>query len=381
MAEGGRRQRTVAAVSDGTLMSVAAWCKTLTPTAEEAAITLDSLMARTSFDAPDEPGEVPAFIGSSPASSDWVRTDRPEEAAAAPPSRPTRPARPAAPAALPNKSWMGSEKMFPLNADQQAVLDTAKAQLKEAGVELPDALLAAFVIVKKTASAVVTTSQTYKKWINMLDYETLGWDRIERELNRGVYLMPNKPFAHGQNDSVCLYINTNAFDARTGSRNIVATLWLLVHYLLAKSDTGLHNGATVVLQGNGISYSKFYPAVQRCLFDSMQSVLPLRVAGMNVVDPPYIFQMLWGIVSAWLSEKLRNRVFVLSSSNIGKHFDKSQVPTWLKGDLAWGAGEQSAWVAEMKSFYEKDFLPAITPLADNPDGQKHPELWEPAGRK
>jgi len=242
-------------------------------------------------------------------------------------------------------------------------------------------LLAAFVIVKKTASAVVTTAQSYKKWINLLDYETLGWDRIEKELSRGVYLLPYKPFAHGQNESVCLYINTHAFEPRTGSRNVVATMWLIIHYLLSKSDTGLHNGVTVVMQGSGISYSKFYPAVQKCLFDSLQSVLPMRVAGMNVVDPPYIFQMLWGIVSAWLSEKLRNRVFVLSSSNISKHFDKSQVPGFLKGDLTWGAAEQTAWIAELKSFYTEHFLPAVAPLADNPEGQKHPELWEPAGKK
>jgi hypothetical protein len=355
-------------------MSVAAWCKTLQPTAEEAAITLDQVLSRTSWDAPDDPAEVPSFIGTSSAgTADWVRSERPEEKVETPPPRPSRPVAPQVPAD--SRSYMGSDKAWShMDADRQAVFDSGKAQLQQANVQLPDALIASLVLVKKTASAVSNTGQSYKKWANQIDFETLGWDRIERELHRGLFYLPHHPWASGVNDSVVLFVNSHAFEPRSGSRQIVATLWVLVHYIISKSDKGLTNGVSIVNQAAGISYSKFYPAIQRTLFDSIQSVLPMRVASINMVDPPYLFQMLWGIVSNWLSEKMRNRVFVLSSSNIHKHFNKSLVPTWLKGDKV--CSPSTEW-DDVKAFYHNEFLPGILSVADAPGEGKKPDLWEP----
>jgi len=271
---------------------------------------------------------------------------------------------------------MGSDKVWAhINGERQAVFDAAKAQLSQANQELPDALLGELVLVKKTASAVVPTAQAYKRWANLIDFETLGWDRIEAELKRGLFHLPHAPFATGPNDSVVLFINSHHFEPRSGSRQLVATLWVLVHYVIARSEKGLTNGLSIVNLASGISYSKFYPAIQKCLFDSLQSVLPLRLASVHMVDPPYIFQMLWGIVSGWMSEKMRGRVFVVSSSNVGKHFEKEQVPTWLKGDKKTDPANE--W-ADIKAFYETEFLPAVTSVADAPGEGKKPELWEPA---
>jgi len=376
MAEGGRRQRTVVAVTDSTLMSVAAWCASLQPTAEEAAITLDQLLSRTSWDAPDSPADVPAFVGSSGAAgSEWVRTDRPETEPVDAPARPRAvKAAPAAQAAT--RSYMGSDKVWThIDAERQAVFDASKAQLQQSNEDIPDALLAELVVVKKTASGVVPTAKAYKRWANLIDFETLGWDRIELELKRGLFHLPQAPFASGPNDSVALFLNTHHFEPRSGSRQIIAALWVIVHYIIAKSENGLTGGVSIVNLASGISYSKFYPAIQKCLLDSLQSVLPLRVASIHMVDPPYIFQMLWGIVSGWLSEKMRGRVFVVTSSNVAKHFDKAQTPTWLKGDKKTDPANE--W-ADVKAFYESEFLPAITAIADAPGDGKKPELWEPA---
>jgi hypothetical protein len=274
---------------------------------------------------------------------------------------------------------MGSDKVWAhIDSERQAVFDAAKAQLQQSNDEIPEALLASFVIVKKTASGVVPTAKAYKRWANLIDFETLGWDRIEAELKRGLFHLPHHPFASGPNDSVALFLNTNNFEPRSGSRQIVGALWVLVHYIIAKSDKGLTNGLSIVNQASGISYSKFYPAIQKCLLDALQSVLPLRVASIHMVDPPYIFQMLWGIVSGWLSEKMRGRVFVVSASNVSKHFDKAVTPTWLKGDKKTDPANE--W-DDVKAFYESEFYPAIIAIADDPGAGKKPELWEPAHKK
>jgi len=265
-----------------------------------------------------------------------------------------------------------------IDPERKAVFDAAQAQLT--GTNLPDGLIASLIIVKKTASAVATTGKNYKKWVNMLDYETLGWERIEQELTRGLFNLPRDPYIKGANDSVTLFVNSNKFEPRVGSRQIVATLWVLIHYIITKSENGLEKGVTVATLASGISYSKFYPAIQKCLFDALQSVLPMRVAGIHVVDPPYIFQMVWGIVSGWMSEKLRNRVFVLKSENISKHYDKSSVPSFLKGDKQYPVERPEDW-ADVKAFYHDEFLPMVTALADAPGTAKVPDLWEPAGKK
>jgi hypothetical protein len=304
-----------------------------------------------------------------------VRTDRPEEVKAqAPPPRPQRPA-----AAKAAKPWFTHGKVT-LTPDQQSVLEDAKIQLKAQGAEnIPEALIAQFVIVKKVTSAVVTSVKGYRQWANLLDYETLPWERIEKEIKRGLFTVPNAPFAEGPNNSVALFINSHHFEPRAGSRAICATLWLHLHYILAKSDNAAENGIAVVNQGSGITYSKFYPAIQKTLLESLQSVLPMRVAAMYMVDPPYLFKMLWGIVSGWLSEKLRERFFVLSSDNITKHFDKSLLPTYLKGDLQYSPEQRAAWVEELKKFYTEEFQPMMVSIADAPGSVKAPELFEPAG--
>jgi hypothetical protein len=269
---------------------------------------------------------------------------------------------------------MGSDLIWKhIDADRQGVFDAAKAQLNAASCEVPDTLLSQFVVVKKTASAVANSAQNYKKWANLIDFETLAWDRIERELERGLFHVP-QPFLKGVNDSVTVFVNSNVFEPRSGSRQIVGTLWLIIHYVLAKSENALPNGISIVILGDGISYSKFYPAIQRAILDSLQSVLPVRIAGIHMVDPPYIFKVLWGIVSQWLTEKMRERVFILSSSHVGKHFDKAQTPTWLKGDHTTQPTKE--W-DEIKAFYKKEFLPTMLSIADAPGSGKAPDLWEP----
>jgi hypothetical protein len=70
----------------------------------------------------------------------------------------------------------------------------------------------------------------------------------------------------------------------------------------------------------------------------------------------------------------------VSGDNVLKHFDKSEIPSFVKGDWSPSAEEKEAWIAELKTFYTSEFLPIMTALADNPGSVKAPELFEPAGR-
>lgn len=267
-----RRPRTVAAISDDTLMSVAAWAEAIKPTEEEAAVTVEQVLSRTSWDAPSTPAELPSFIGSSETDSTWARTERPEDKDhAAPPARPQRPAGGPAPA----KNWFDAEKVLSLlNPDQQSVLEDVKIQLvslskmfshvgrkhKESKISLrlslPNLSLSRRVRLllspqwRDTGFVLLWTQLTpSQQWANLLDYETLSWERIEKEVNRGLFTVPTKPFTEyvyvltnrlilrGRNSSVTLFVNSHHFEPRSGSRSICATLWLHLHYILAKYVT------------------------------------------------------------------------------------------------------------------------------------------------
>jgi hypothetical protein len=115
-------------------MSIAAWAESIKPTEEEAAVTMEQVLSRTSWDSPSQPTELPSFIGSSEADSSWVRTERPAEETAAPPSRPQRPARPV-PQGI---TWWNSEKVIGLlNPEQQSVFEEAKIQLVSSIQNIP----------------------------------------------------------------------------------------------------------------------------------------------------------------------------------------------------------------------------------------------------
>jgi len=382
MAEQQRRQRTVTAISDDTLMSVAAWSKTVQPTEEEAAITLDQIMGRTNWEVPDVASEMPAFIGSTDnAGGSWERTERPDDVPAG--DAASRAGARAAGAAASGRAWLGSEfALAHLTPEQRAIYDDSKAQLADQGITIPDELIARFVIVKKTSSAVVQSARGFRHWANLFNFETFSWERIEGELNRGLLVVPNRPYStHSSNGSTCVFMNSKEFEPRSGSRTICASLWLVVTHTLIHAESSSIDGLAIINQGSGISYSKFYPAIQKSILDCIQSVLPVRVSGIYMVDPPYIFQMLWGVVSAWLSEKMRNRMFVLSSSNVHKHFNPEGVPTFLKGQHSRSHDDHAAWIADLKAFYHEEFAPMMNAIADNPGSVRPPELWEPAHKK
>jgi len=74
-------------------------------------------------------------------------------------------------------------------------------------------------------------------------------------------------------------------------------------------------------------------------------------------------------------------MFVLSSSNIHKHFNIDGLPGFLKGNLQVTPDEHAAWLQEMKAFYVEQFQPMMVGLADAPGSVKPPSLWETALKK
>jgi len=209
----------------------------------------------------------------------------------------------------------------------------------------------------------------------------LAWERIEHHLRKHELFFPHEPFAENLDTQTCLFIDTrNTNPAAVGSRLILTTIWLCQHYLLVNAPGALDNGICQIFLACGISYSNFYPEIQKAITESVQNALPIRLKKFLVVDPPLIFNVLFKIVSLWLSAKLTNRLNLISSDDITDHVDPVHIPTHLGIGGKYSTDDKlDAWLLELKTFFHDSFVPAMQAVMVDQDELeiKAPDLFEP----
>lgn len=80
-----------------------------------------------------------------------------------------------------------------------------------------------------------------------------------------------------------------------------------------------------------IGWDKFYPSVQRNVMDAMQSVLPIRPQGSIIVDPPWVFDAIYAIMRPFLSDKLKDRMRIITKKEASQYVDNDQLPSFFGG--------------------------------------------------
>jgi hypothetical protein len=251
--------------------------------------------------------------------------------------------------------------LLTLDDKQKQVLEEAKAELAKESIQLPDEMLAWFVLSKKKPAAVVHACSQYVHWLTALDYATMPWDYVEFLLRRQMLVPPHSSdalFGRAKDGSHILYLNSNELEPKfAGGRLLIGTLWLVVHFLLSKTQA-LTTKVTMCGQMCDIGWSKFYPQIQRPVFESMQTVLPVRFARMLLVDSPFVFWMIFEIIQYWLSAKFKERIIVCSSKDVATYVEKKEeIPPFIKGGKK--QYDLESFMEEMKSFYEEEFKPTV----------------------
>jgi len=86
------------------------------------------------------------------------------------------------------------------------------------------------------------------------------------------------------------------------------------------------------------------------LADSIRGVLPVRVSAIHIFHAPYIFEILFDVVSMLLGDRLTKRIKMYSEDDdiirqrLSRFFIKS-LPTELGGDVKL---DQEKWISERK---------------------------------
>ena len=65
-----------------------------------------------------------------------------------------------------------------------------------------------------------------------------------------------------------------------------------------------------------------------------QDYYPECIGKCFIVNAPFIFTAIWGIVKAWIDEKTKKKIFVLGSNflkTILEYIDIDQIPTFMGG--------------------------------------------------
>lgn len=261
-----------------------------------------------------------------------------------------------------------------LNEKQIGILNEAKAMLLEDSIALPDEILAWYVTSKKTAEKVVIAAKQYIYWIAVIDFETIPWEYFEELVRTEFFIIPTNPFTLSNEGATCVFLNSYNLDPKShGGRLLTGFLWVQIHFLLSKSNL-CTTGLCTTMQMGGISYSKFYPQIDRPLTNSLQSVLPVRVKKINIIDAPFIFWTIWEIIKLWLNSKFVARVNFVSSKQAAEIVPREKSPSFVGGSLEYDIND---YVVQLKDFYENEFRDSISSFVkDMPKEIFNSDMWE-----
>lgn len=159
--------------------------------------------------------------------------------------------------------------------------------------------------------------------------------------------------AHGRKVIIC---KENVFStSATADENRPYTLWffILLEWLLEVNAEMQVNGVVVLSDMSSFSYSHLqwlmtHPSALKERITSIQDAVPMRIKAIRVANEPYVFTLVYALVSPFLKAKLRERLKTISSKydEIYKLFaqSKDQCKSFLPGTL----GGKARWEAMTK---------------------------------
>eukprot|EP01126_Amoeba_proteus_P006290 TRINITY_DN12196_c0_g2_i5.p1 TRINITY_DN12196_c0_g2~~TRINITY_DN12196_c0_g2_i5.p1 ORF type:complete len:184 (-),score=38.08 TRINITY_DN12196_c0_g2_i5:909-1460(-) len=161
-----------------------------------------------------------------------------------------------------------NESQLILLKDLEETFASEAKQTNKAGV--PRELIVWFILARKTYNKVYDALHQYRRWAKKIDFASLSWEDLEQVFQDELMIVPSFPFMRCKNGSTLIFLDTHKVDPPTyGGRVMIGALWLVMHFLLARSSA-LMDGVSNCIQAGGISLSKFYPSQQRCIVNSMQ---------------------------------------------------------------------------------------------------------------
>eukprot|EP00584_Thalassiosira_punctigera_P005952 CAMPEP_0172540764 /NCGR_PEP_ID=MMETSP1067-20121228/11699_1 /TAXON_ID=265564 ORGANISM="Thalassiosira punctigera, Strain Tpunct2005C2" /NCGR_SAMPLE_ID=MMETSP1067 /ASSEMBLY_ACC=CAM_ASM_000444 /LENGTH=340 /DNA_ID=CAMNT_0013326677 /DNA_START=60 /DNA_END=1082 /DNA_ORIENTATION=+ len=175
-------------------------------------------------------------------------------------------------------------------------------------------------------------------------------DRGERELSLGfLRVMPDTDGTGRCN----VFIDPTVLEGHGyEDENMVRAAWYALHAAIEDESTQM-KGVVFLVYLRHACVRHFDRSLVKAIANSIKGVLPVRVSVIHIFHPPYLFEVLFEVVSLLLGERLTKRMKMYSGEDSAIH-DKltdfgilpSRLPVELGGALDL---DQDQWIAERES--------------------------------
>ena len=131
------------------------------------------------------------------------------------------------------------------------------------------------------------------------------------------------------------------------AESMVKAAWYTLHAAL-ENETTQQKGIVFLVNLKTTLPRHFDRRLIQLLASSIRGVLPVRVSAIHIIHAPYLFEVLFDVVSILLGERITNRIKIYSDEDIRQQLEDvgihpNLLPLALGGEVE---VDQSKWLAE-----------------------------------
>ncbi|KAG8440287.1 hypothetical protein GDO86_006158 [Hymenochirus boettgeri] len=139
-------------------------------------------------------------------------------------------------------------------------------------------------------------------------------------------------------ESIAIFTAKLHHPARKNSRQAQHTVLQALFYLLDRAMESIdtqRNGLVFIYDMGGSQYNNFELELSKKILSLLRGAFPARLKKVLIVSPPVWFRVPYSVISLLLKEKLRERVHMVSVSELFQHLPAHCLPESLGGLLPW----------------------------------------------
>ncbi|XP_018410149.1 PREDICTED: tyrosine-protein phosphatase non-receptor type 9 isoform X1 [Nanorana parkeri] len=174
--------------------------------------------------------------------------------------------------------------------------------------------------------------------------------------------------------SIAIFTAKLHLPARKNSKEAQHTVLQALFYLLDRAVESVdtqRNGLVFIYDMGGSQYNNFELELSKKILSLLRGAFPARLKKVFIVSPPVWFRVPYSIISLLLKEKLRERVHMVSMTELLQHLPPQCLPESLGGLLPWDPGSWNCLLLPGRTGRPDPLDEVVLVLGDGQRGSVH----------